>query len=119
MTMGIFKRIVFSVAALLMLSVPSWAVFNEKNLTQTLQVLRYELCKAYLEMERNQMTFESQDDRQHEELVQLIQSCNELSLMLYSQKQDFTFDLTYALQQVTDQYHNFTQSRMPYDNIIS
>ena len=41
MTMGIFKRIVFSVAALLMLSVPSWAVFNEKNLTQTLQVLRY------------------------------------------------------------------------------
>lgn len=119
MTMGIFKRIVFSVAALLMFSVPSWAVFNEKNLTQTLQVLRYELCKAYLEMERNQMTFESQDDRQHEELVQLIQSCNELSLMLYSQKQDFTFDLTYALQQVTDQYHNFTQSRMPYDNIIS
>ena len=66
MTMGIFKRIVFSVAALLVFSVPSWAVFNEKNLTQTLQVLRYELCKAYLEMERNQMTFESQDDRQHE-----------------------------------------------------
>lgn len=106
-------------AAFLVASAPSWAVFNEKNLTQTLQVLRYELCKAYLEMERNQMSFESQDDRQHEELVQLIQSCNELSLMLYSQKQDFTFDLTYALQRVTDQYHNFTQSRMPYDNIIS
>lgn len=106
-------------AALLVASAPSWAVFNEKNLTQTLQVLRYELCKAYLEMERNQMSFESQDDRQHEDLVQLIKSCNELSLMLYSQKQDFTFDLTYALQQVTDQYHNFTQSRMPYDNIIS
>ncbi len=106
-------------AALLVASAPSWAVFNEKNLTQTLQVLRYELCKAYLEMERNQMSFESQDDRQHEDLVQLIKSCNELSLMLYSQKQDFTFDLTYALQRVTDQYHNFTQSRMPYDNIIS
>lgn len=106
-------------ATLLVASAPSWAVFNEKNLTQTLQVLRYELCKAYLEMERNQMSFESQDDRQHEDLVQLIKSCNELSLMLYSQKQDFTFDLTYALQQVTDQYHNFTQSRMPYDNIIS
>lgn len=117
--MRIFKRIILTFAALLAVSAPSWAVFNEKNLAQTLQVLRYELCKAYLEMERNQMSFESQDDRQHEELVQLIQSCNELSLMLYSQKQDFTFDLTYALQQVTDQYHNFTQSRMPYDNIIS
>ena len=117
--MRIFKKLVLTVAAFLVASAPSWAVFNEKNLTQTLQVLRYELCKAYQEMERNQMSFESQDDRQHEELVQLIQSCNELSLMLYSQKQDFTFDLTYALQRVTDQYHNFTQSRMPYDNIIS
>ncbi|HAY18455.1 MAG TPA: mechanosensitive ion channel protein MscS [Rikenellaceae bacterium] len=117
--MRIFKRIILTLAGLLMVSAPSWGVFNEKDLAQTLQVLRYELRKAYVEMEKSQVSYESQDDRQHEELVHLIQSCNELSLMLYSQKQDFTFDLTYALQQVTDQYHNFTQSRMPYDNIIS
>lgn len=117
--MRIFKRIVLTAAAFLLAASSSQAVFNERNLTQTLQVLRYELGKAYQEMERNQMSFESQDDRQHEELVHLIKSCNELSLMLYSQKQDFTFDLTYALQRVTDQYHSFTESRMPYDNIIS
>ena len=117
--MRLFKRILLSLAGMLMVSAPSWGVFNEKDLAQTLQVLRYELRKAYVEMEKSQVSYESQDDRQHEELVHLIQSCNELSLMLYSQKQDFTFDLTYALQQVTDQYHNFTQSRMPYDNIIS
>ena len=117
--MRIFKRIALTAVLFLVASVSSLAVFNEKDLAQTLQVLRYELRKAYVEMEKNQMSFESQDDRQHEELVHLIQSCNELSLMLYSQKQDFTFDLTYALQQVTDQYHSFTQSRMPYDNIIS
>lgn len=117
--MRIFKRIALTSVLFLIASVSSFAVFNEKDLAQTLQVLRYELRKAYIEMEKNQMSFESQDDQQHEELVHLIQSCNELSLMLYSQKQDFTFDLTYALQQVTDQYHNFTQSRMPYDNIIS
>ncbi len=117
--MRIFKRIALTAALFLIASVSSLAVFNEKDLAQTLQVLRYELRKAYIEMEKNQMSFESQDDQQHEELVHLIQSCNELSLMLYSQKQDFTFDLTYALQQVTDQYHSFTQSRMPYDNIIS
>lgn len=117
--MRIFKRIALTAVLFLIASVSSLAVFNEKDLAQTLQVLRYELRKAYIEMEKNQMSFESQDDQQHEELVHLIQSCNELSLMLYSQKQDFTFDLTYALQQVTDQYHNFTQSRMPYDNIIS
>ncbi len=117
--MRLFKRIILTLAGLLIVSAPSWGVFNEKDLAQTLQVLRYELRKAYIEMEKSQVSYESQDDRQHEELVHLIQSCNELSLMLYSQKQDFTFDLTYALQQVTDQYHNFTQSRMPYDNIIS
>ena len=117
--MRLFKGIILTLAGLLIVSAPSWGVFNEKDLAQTLQVLRYELRKAYIEMEKSQVSYESQDDRQHEELVHLIQSCNELSLMLYSQKQDFTFDLTYALQQVTDQYHNFTQSRMPYDNIIS
>ena len=100
-------------------SVPSWAVFNEKNLAQTLQVLRYELSRAYMQMSQNQLAYEKQDEKQHEDLIKLVNSCNELSLMLYSQKQDFTFDLTYALQQVTDQYHGFTQKRMPYDNIIS
>ena len=100
-------------------SVPSWAVFNEKNLAQTLQVLRYELCRAYTQMSQSQLAYEKQDEKQHEDLIKLVNSCNELSLMLYSQKQDFTFDLTYALQQVTDQYHGFTQKRMPYDNIIS
>ena len=115
----ILRRLILTIAGLLTVAAPSWGVFNEKDLAQTLQVLRFELRKAYCEMERNQLAYESQDNVQHAELVRLIQSCNELSLMLYSQKQDFTFDLTYALQQVTDQYHNFTQSRMPYDNIIS
>ena len=104
---------------LLFAVVPVRAVFNEKDLARTLKVLRYELSKAYSEMERSQIGFEKQDEKQHEELINLIESCNELSLMLYSQKQDFTFDLTYALQQVTDQYSSFTQKRLPYDNIIS
>ena len=102
MTMGIFKRIVFSVAALLMFSVPSWAVFNEKNLTQTLQVLRYELCKAYLEMERNQMTFESQDDRQHEELVQLIQS-NQLLVSAVAEQSRVTAEQSKVMALIVDQ----------------
>ena len=81
--MRIFKRIALAAVLFLIASVSSLAVFNEKDLAQTLQVLRYELRKAYIEMEKNQMSFESQDDQQHEELVHLIQSCNELSLMLY------------------------------------
>ena len=114
-----FKTPLLVLVLLLGSTVTSRAVFNEKNLAQTLQVLRYELSKAYSQMAKSQLSYEKQDERQHEELIRLVKSCNELSLMLYSQKQDFTFDLTYALQQVTDQYHGFTQKRMPYDNIIS
>ena len=116
------RKILPCLLTLFLLFIPmnrSWAVFTEKDLAQTLQVLRYELSKAYSQMARNQLAYEKQDERQHEELIRLVNNCNELSLMLYSQKQDFTFDLTYALQQVTDQYHGFTQKRMPYDNIIS
>ena len=116
------RKILPFLLTLFLLFIPmnrSWAVFTEKDLAQTLQVLRYELSKAYSQMARTQLAYEKQDERQHEELIRLVNSCNELSLMLYSQKQDFTFDLTYALQQVTDQYHGFTQKRMPYDNIIS
>ena len=105
--------------ASLWMASPSGAVFNERYLSQTLKVLRYELRKVHSEMESQQSGFEARDDVQHKKLVRLIQECNELSLMLYSQKQDFTFDLTYALQQVTDQYHEFNEDRLPYDNIIA
>ncbi len=112
------KRILLAIALTLAFAMPSQAVFNERDLSLTLQVLRYELGKAYSEMESHQMDFISRDEKQHNELVGLMERCNELSLMLYSQKQNFTFDLTYALQQVTDQYYAFNDKRMPFDEII-
>ena len=50
--MRIFKRIALTAVLFLIASVSSLAVFNEKDLAQTLQVLRYELRKAYIEMEK-------------------------------------------------------------------
>ena len=116
------KNIITVLLAVLLLFLPanrSGAVFNEKDIARTLQVLRYELGKAYVEMEKSQAGFEDQKKRQHESLIKLVKDCDELSLMLYSQKQDFTFDLTYALQQVTDQYRGFSESKIPFDNILS
>ena len=34
------------------------------------------------------------DSLQHHKLVDAIKKCNELSLMLYSQNQEYTFDMT-------------------------
>ena len=120
--MRIRKGYLYILLSFFLLLVPSGrsgAVFNEKDITRTLKVLRYELSKAYTDMEMSQAGFEAQQDRQHEDLIKLVKDCDELSLMLYSQKQDFTFDLTYALRRVTDQYHNFTESKIPFDNIVS
>ena len=116
------KVILSALLTIVLLLIPagrSSAVFNERDLAKTLQVLRYELAKAYTEMSKSQVGFEMQQLKQHERLIELVKSCNELSLMLYSQKQDFTFDLTYALRQVTDQYNGFTKTKLPFDNILS
>ena len=39
--------------------------------------------------------------------------------MLYSQKQDYTFDISYALEKVTEEYEDFNKNRTPYDRIVN
>ena len=79
------KRILIAVLALVAL-IPAYAVLNEKDLAQTLSVLRYELRSAWLaSTERAQRTM-SRGARQRAQLVEMMQRSNELSLMLYSQK---------------------------------
>ena len=86
------KRLLMVVLALLAL-LPAYAVLNEKDLAQTLSVLRYELRSAWLaSAERSKRTMD-RGARQRAQLVEMMQQSNELSLMLYSQKQDYTFDL--------------------------
>ena len=100
---------------LLLTAIPARAVFNERDLPQTLRVLRFELEKAHSDMARRQLAFNTETGRQRAGLVQLMRDSDELSLMLYSQQQDFTFDLTYALEQITGQYRAFQESRKPYE----
>ena len=98
---------------------PAGAVFTERNIGKTLRVLHYELKSAYDDMMAEAMGAAETEQKQHTQLVELIEKCNELSLMLYSQKQDFTFDLTYALDEVTNQYLSFNRTKIPYDDIVS
>ena len=113
-----FYRYLAALAAAFILSLPAGAVFKEKNLYQTLAVLHFELQNTYSQLLESKQGYTDNEIRQHQMLVQLIENCNELSLMLYSQQQDFTFDLTYALDEVTDQYLKFNSSRMPYEEIV-
>ena len=97
---------------------PSWAVFKEENLHQTLSVLMVELKDTYTRVDRGSGRMEKRIQEQHERLIRLIDECNELSVMLYSQEQVNTFDQTFALNEVTQQYHKFSSNRVPFNEII-
>ena len=111
------KHLIAAALALL-LAVPVWAVFNEKELEQTLSELRIQLQGEVEKQESRQGRILSSHRMQHGRMIDIIRRCNELSLMLYSQNQDFTFDMTYALKQVTAEYEDFNSSRTPYDDIV-
>ncbi len=113
-------RMVLGVALVLLTAAPlARAVFKEENLLMTLQVLLDELRGDYANITRQNSNVERMIASQHQKLVQLVEQSNELSLMLYSQPQDHTFDLTYALHQATRQYDQFDKNRMPFDEIVT
>ena len=112
------KKYILAILATL-LCIPVLAVFNEKDLAHTLSVLRYELHQDYTKMSRAQERMHRRNDSRHGQMVELMKKCNELSLILYSQNQDYTFDVTYALKEVTRQYDDFSKNKMPYDDMLA
>ncbi|MBR5971409.1 MAG: mechanosensitive ion channel [Paludibacteraceae bacterium] len=96
-----------------------YAVLSEQSLEQTISVLRAEL--EYYKQEQNS-TIKSTDsirDRQHEKVVRIMKESEQVSLMLYSQKQDHTFDLAYACHEATSMYEEFSSHQIPYNKILS
>lgn len=98
---------------------PVAAVFEERDLTQTLRVLKVELRRAYNRTAKARQRIKATRMIQQKQMVELMEDCNELSIILYSQKQNFTFDLTYALEEVSDRYHDFSRNRRPFTDIIN
>ena len=93
------------------------AVLKEKDLPQTIGVLRAELEQAYNEQQSIMAMFEKRNVEQHANLVRMMQNSNQIALMLYSQNSDFTFDMTYACQAAIAQYQQLKERRMPYNKI--
>ena len=102
-----------------LLSLPALAVFNEEDLSKTLSVLRFELKEEVDKLQMRKESIDNNNVNQHRELINITKKCNELSLMLYSQSQDYTFDQTYALKEVTREYEDFNKHRLPFDEITT
>lgn len=98
------------------------AVLKERDLPRTLSVLKAELQDHYERQQSFMSMYEQRGARQHQMLVNYMQQCEQISLMLYSQSSENTFDMAYACQQATNLAQDLKKrnSRMhQYDKIIA
>lgn len=113
------KKILFIAIALFAFSLSLFAIVSGRTITHTLNELRAELQSACLQRPEAQKRFNEDYERQHQRMLDVITKSNELSILLYTQKQNMTFDLAYALKKVTGDYKDFSKDRRPYDRIVS
>ncbi len=94
------------------------AVLKEKNLEQTLSVLRAELTETHHDL----ISMAEQRKQQTRDIIQqlreTIKRSNQNALMLYSQQQNYVFDLTYACHEATEQYLSFQRQQLPFKSYI-
>ncbi len=106
----------------LLMVVPGRAVLKEKDLAQTLSVLRAELARDYEKLQMFIQSYEQQGAQQHQQLVSYMNQCEQIGLMLYSQSTENTFDMAYACQQAVNLHRQLgdkQQNALPYDKIIN
>lgn len=111
------KKILFIFILFMAMSQQGHAVLKEKDLGHTLHVLRLELYNKWTRQKERMKQMEERQKTQHARLVDITKRCETTSLILYSQGQDFTFDVAYACQEATTLYHEFQKSTIPFDQI--
>lgn len=115
------KKIFILLAAFFFVAENSHAVLKEKDLARTLGVLRAELEKDWERQQAFIQLYEQQGIQQHQQLVNYMNQCEQIGLMLYSQSTENTFDMAYACSQATALYYNTNSGgihNVPYDRVI-
>ena len=97
---------------------PTFAQDDTESLSHRLSTLRSSLKNDYQQMSLTKEKISTNYDEQYERMVSIMQKCNALSLQLYSQKQEYTLDLCFALEQVKNEFEAFNTDRTPYDRIV-
>lgn len=103
----------------LLVTLGTQAVLKEKDLPQTLQILRTELTNYHNELSGQAEQNKKQSESVRNQLMETMLRSNQNSLMLYSQKQEYVFDLTYACNEATNQYRQFQRQRLPFKTFLN
>ncbi len=103
---------------LLAVSMATQAVLKERDLDRTLKVLRGELTESHKQCVDEAGRREEETKAIVSQLRETLRRCGQNSLMLYSQRQNYLFDLTYACHEATEQYHEFRRQQLPFKTYI-
>ena len=112
------RRLLYLLLPLLFFALQAHAVLKEKDLEHTLSILRTELTNSRLDLERQNGFMREQQEEVRNTLINVLNRSNQNSLMLYSQKSEYIFDLTYACHEATEQYHEFQRNVLPFRSFI-
>ncbi len=102
----------------LFLFLSAHAVLKEKTLENTLGILRTELTNTYLDLEERSEHLQEQQTVIGFQLMDIYNRATQNSLMLYSQKMDYIFNLTYACHEATEMYTQFQKQSLPFREYI-
>ena len=113
------KKLFFITILLFFLTLPAAAVLQEDSLKNSLSVLRHELIAQHLEQTKQLNKSRFITEQVTNQMKEIGDKSAQVSLMLYSQKTDNIFDLTYACQQATELWKDFQTKTRPFHDLIT
>ena len=112
------KKSLIIILLLLLAVLPSGAVLKERNLAGTLAMLRIELTEYRQKLEDENGAQKEQNTQVMSQLLATMNKSQQNAIMLYSQKNGYVFDLTYACHEATEQYKTFKNTVGPFRSYV-
>lgn len=97
---------------------PVNAVLKERDLESTLAILRSELTTYYQEQQKQEKIGKRVKEQVRDQMFDIMKRSKQNSLMLYSQKSGYVFDLTYACHEATEMYQKFQRQILPFRTLV-
>ena len=112
------KRLYIIILLMVAFVLPSNAVLKEANLDTTLYMLRTELTNYHIDLEKQNQAAKAQQVAVIQELISIVKQADQNSIMLYSQRNGYIFDMTYACHEATEQFKKFKSKAVPFRQMI-
>ena len=112
------KRLYIIILLMVAFVLPSNAVLKEANLDTTLYMLRTELTNDHIDLEKQNQAAKAQQLAVIQELISIVKQADQNSIMLYSQRNGYIFDMTYACHEATEQFKKFKSKAVPFRQMI-